>query len=60
MGHHRFKATFEIILEEPNNTSTEEPDPMPDDLVDDLINEINRTTPKKGAKPYKVEKVKKK
>ena len=60
MGHHRFIAQFEIILEEPGNTNMDKPDPMPDDLVTALIAEINNVSPRKGAKTYKVEKAKKK
>lgn len=55
VGHHRFKATFEIILEKPGNKDKSEPDPMPEDLVTSLIGEINTVNPSHGGKPYKVE-----
>ena len=62
MGHHRFIAQFEIILEEPGNTDTTAPDPMPVELVNDLITEItNKAQPRdKNRQQYKVEKAKKK
>ena len=56
MAHHRFIATFEIILAEPGNTNTAAPDPMPDDLVQALVAEINKASLNKGGQPYKVEK----
>jgi hypothetical protein len=61
MAHHRFIAQFEIILAEPNNTSTAAPDPMPADLVQALITEIKKVNPRKGGgQTYKVEKAEKK
>jgi hypothetical protein len=60
MAHHRFVAQFEIVVAETSGTSTQPADPMPDDLVQSLTTEINKAMPKKGGKPYKVEKVTKK
>ena len=62
MGHHRFIAQFEIIVQERGNTDTTAPDPMPVELVNDLIKEISaKAQPKdKNGQQYKVEKAKKK
>jgi hypothetical protein len=62
VGHHRFIAQFEIIVEEPGNQDTAAPDPMPVELVNDLINEITtKAHPHdKNGQQYKVEKAKKK
>jgi hypothetical protein len=57
VGHHRFSAEFEIILEEPGNKNTSDPDPMPDDLLQNLITQIKQATPEDAkGKKYKVEK----
>ncbi|MEK6207990.1 MAG: hypothetical protein AABM32_10140 [Chloroflexota bacterium] len=55
MGHHRFKAVFTVILREPGNPSTADPDPMPAELVADVIKEIKKGKPKKGGQPYDVQ-----
>jgi hypothetical protein len=61
VGHHRFIAQFEIIIEEPGNTDNSVPTPMTADLVQDLINEITtKAKPKdRTGKQYKVEKAEK-
>jgi hypothetical protein len=62
VGHHRFIAQFEIIVEEPGNTDKSAPTAMPAELVSDLITEIsNKAQPRdKDGNQYKVEKAKKK
>jgi hypothetical protein len=57
VGHHRFKATFEVIVKEQGNTNTAEPDPMPTDLVTDVVKEIRKGKPKKGGQQYEIESV---
>jgi hypothetical protein len=58
VGHHRLKATLEVIMSEPGNTNMSKPDDAPADLANDLIAEIRtKSKPKKGGQEYTIESV---
>jgi hypothetical protein len=58
MPHHRFIATYDVVMAEPNAPSQPAPTQAPADLSDDLVKSIKLSKPKKkdGAE-YIVEKV---
>jgi hypothetical protein len=64
VGHHRYIATFDIIIVDPSEPDTGPTLPMPNDLVQQVVRQINAglntTKPNKGGKSFDVGKVEKK